>query len=173
MTNANNACLQFEGRDYSIASVEPGKQYAVDSVTDLSCLSGLRLISEALDLTPFINLKTLVLRSNLLKSMLDIGLGALKVGRNITTPSLQTKLTPFWLKELRLLDLRNNKIMNDQKSVGELLNDLQNLKVVHLRGNPFMRTAADRGAIIASIDRCKEVECECRDVRDTGSDDAK
>lgn len=71
--------LQFEGRDYSIESVEPGKQYGVDSVTNLGCLSGLRLVSEALDLTSFTKLKTLVLRSNLLKSMLDIGLGALKV----------------------------------------------------------------------------------------------
>lgn len=126
--------------------VEIGIQYNPFEVKELLELSHLSLSDSTVDFSVFRNLEKLNLANNNIKNLMGIGIED--------------------LTSLKWLDIRNNKIANSASEIGGLIDKLEKLEVLVLRGNPCQRNKKDRIKILKSITRVKNLECGFR-VLDT------
>jgi hypothetical protein len=125
---------------------EPSTLHKIDHVSHLDIKS--------IDLSRFLNLIYLNLSFNSLAA-LPTGLISLQVGIAVCIRPLIRS------QKLEHLDLHANRINAPLKQIAEMVDKLGSLQVLHLRGNPLMRTSADRLKLIALVDRMKQVGMVC------------
>jgi hypothetical protein len=91
------------------------------------------------DFRPFVNLEELNLANNKITDITNMGLDE--------------------LKRLRVLDISNNLISTGLKELAFYLEKMKALECVAVRGNPVLKTEADRKKLIGFMDSMKEVSC--------------
>ncbi|KAF2072763.1 hypothetical protein CYY_005929 [Polysphondylium violaceum] len=132
-----NCTLPFN-RGIHPEQVEIGNQYDPTMVTSLRRLRDWGLVSNVVNLSLFPNLKEVDLANNRLTDIALLGLHN--------------------LSKLEKLSLINNQINNPLQVIAQVLDSIPTLEIVALRGNPAIKTPADRQTLIGYMASMKSTQ---------------